>query len=108
MLQMLNVDVKKAGQTFNPEQGNTDFEGGAGSGDEEFRSSATNIGKKNLILPQLRSTNRNAFLNNSIDDNMKIDDENINHGIIEENKNDINRPKMYLINNILYILFYFI
>jgi hypothetical protein len=98
MLQMLNVDVKKAGQTFNPEHGNTDNEGG--SGDDEFRSSATNIGKKNLVLPQLRTTNRNAFLNNSIDDNMKIDDENINQGIIEENKNDINRPKMYFNNYI--------
>jgi hypothetical protein len=90
MLQMLNVDVKKGGQTYNPEQGGTDNEGG--SGDEEFRSSATNLGKKNLILPQLRGSNHQANLNNSVDDNMKIDDENI--GIMEENKNDNNRPKM--------------
>ena len=93
MLQMLNVDVKKSGQTYNPDQGgSSDIEGG--SGDEEFRSSATNnIGKKNLILPHLRGSNPQINLNNSVDDNMKIDDDTI--GLMEENKNDINRPKMY-------------
>jgi hypothetical protein len=104
MLQMLNVDQKKGGQTmYNPnhEQGGaTDGEGG--SGDEEFRSSATNIGRKNL-LPHLKGSGPQQNLNNSVDDNIKIDDENI--GIMEENKNDYNRPKMYLF---FYYLFLFI
>ena len=89
---MLNVDVKKAGQTYNPEQSATlDNEGG--SGDEEFRGSqTTNLGKKNIVLPHLRGNNPQVALNNSVDDNMKIDDENI--GIMEENKNDNYKPKM--------------
>ncbi len=86
---MLNVDAKK-GQTYNPDQDKTsDNEGG--SGDEEFRGSQTNLGKKSLILPHLRGSNPQV-LNNSVDDNMKIDDENI--GIMEENKNDNYKPKM--------------
>lgn len=85
---MLNVDVKK-GQTYNPEQGGTDNEG---SGDEEFRSSASNLGKKSLILPQLRGSNPQVALNHSVDDNLKIDEDNI--GMMEENKNDNYKPKM--------------
>ena len=104
MLQMLNVDVKKGGQTmYNPEQGGaTDGEGG--SGDEEFRSSATIIGRKNL-LPHLKGSGPQQNLNNSVDDNIKIDDENI--GIMEENKNDYNRPKMYLFIFFVYFILFF-
>lgn len=89
MLQMLNVDIKKSNTAYNGEQGGTDNEA---SGDEEFRGSQSNIGKKNgIILPQLRGNNP-AALNNSAD-NVKSEDEN-NLNLLEENKNDNYKPKM--------------
>ena len=54
------------------------------SGDEQYGATATHL-KKNLVLPSLRAQNPQQ-LNNSVDDNMKIDDENI--GLMEENKNE--------------------
>jgi hypothetical protein len=88
MLQMLNVDIKKSSTAYNDQVGTENEQ----SGDEEFRGSQSNLGKKNLILPHLRGTNPMA-LNNSAD-NMKTDDENNNMGLIEENKNDTYKPKM--------------
>jgi len=85
---MLNVDIRKSNTAYNGEQPNNENEI---SGDEEFRGSQSNLGKKSLILPQLRGTNHMA-LNNSTDLIKSDDDNHIN--MLEENKNDNYKPKM--------------
>ena len=95
MLQMLNVDIKKSNTGYNGDQPNTENEG---SGDEDFRASQSNLGKKNLILPHLRGNNQVGLENSA--DFIRSDDDN-NNNLLEENKNDDFKPKMYL--NIFYI-----